>query len=129
MAEICHKQPHYWGGMADVAVEVISAKRKAGGREVQLPVHRGRGARGLSPPGPAAPRRPIAKFNAKVMRERARLRAAMQERPATRPAVTLSAHTTKPLSASRNRLRLVVLSRTQKPRLPPTPITACGVRV
>ncbi|XP_028176247.1 uncharacterized protein LOC114364329 [Ostrinia furnacalis] len=34
------------------------------------------------PPGPPAPARPIAKFNAKVMRARVRLRAAMQERPA-----------------------------------------------
>lgn len=59
---------------------------------MQLPVHRGGQGGAVPRPGPTAPRRPIAKFNAKVMRERVRLRAAMQERPATRPAVTLSTH-------------------------------------
>ncbi|CAG4986702.1 unnamed protein product [Colias eurytheme] len=48
---------------------------------------------------PLDPRRPIAKFNAKVMRERVRLRAAMQERPTARLAVST---TTTPMhTASR----------------------------
>ncbi|KAH9636623.1 hypothetical protein HF086_003441 [Spodoptera exigua] len=77
---------------------------------------RGGAAAGASPsPGevalPAArgppPRRPIAKFNAKVMRARVRLRAAMQERPAagSRRAVsaspTTALHTASPFPHSR----------------------------
>lgn len=53
-------------------------------------------------PPASSPRRPIAKFNAKVMRARVRLRAAMQERPAagSRQAVsaspTTALHTASP---------------------------------
>ncbi|XP_028038651.1 uncharacterized protein LOC114249327 [Bombyx mandarina] len=54
-----------------------------------------------SPASRAAPRRPIAKFNAKVMRARVRLRAAMQERPATGVHLTVSSSpTTAPHTAS-----------------------------
>ena len=65
---------------------MISARRKDGGRggAAAGASAGGRGPAPTRPPGPLAPRRPIAKFNAKVMRERVRLRAAMQERPATR---------------------------------------------
>ncbi|CAH0400445.1 unnamed protein product [Chilo suppressalis] len=56
--------------------------RTAGGA-VQLPA--GAAVHHHPPQGPPpSPRRPIAKFNAKVMRDRVRLRAAMQERPAKR---------------------------------------------
>ncbi|KAJ0173685.1 hypothetical protein K1T71_010834 [Dendrolimus kikuchii] len=46
-----------------------------------------------APRSPAA-RRPIAKFNAKVMRARLRLRAAMQERPAVGGRLAISASST-----------------------------------
>lgn len=68
-----------WSGIRD------DGRRGRGA--VQLPVHlQPSAARAPRPP----PRRPIAKFNAKVMRARVRLRAAMQERPAAggRRAVT-----------------------------------------